>query len=289
MKNVSFAYRDSDGNAHPALKNVTLGFEKGTYTAVLGHNGSGKSTLAKLINMILTSQEGELSGEITVYGKLITDKDITDDDACEVRSHVGMVHQNPDNQIVATTVEEDVAFGPENLGIPSEKLRGIVDGALAEVGMTGYEKFAPHRLSGGQKQRVAIAGVIAMAPDCIIFDEATAMLDPAGRESVLKTIRRLHEEKNITVITITHYMNEATEADRVVVLNEGSVYMDGTPEEIFTQVEKLQSVSLDVPQVTELFYRLKKAGVKVPYLPLHTDEGADLLAKLITEHRSAGI
>lgn len=283
-EDLSFSYRDSEGRLHHALKNVNIAFRRGEYTAVLGHNGSGKSTLAKLLNMIITAEDGELSGRITVFGKEITDKGITESDGFEVRQKIGMVHQNPDNQIVATTVEEDVAFGPENLGIPHPELRERVDSAIIEVGLEGYEKFAPHRLSGGQKQRVAIAGILAMLPECIILDEATAMLDPEGRESVLRIVRDLREKYGITVITITHYMNEATEADRVIILNEGEVFMDGKPDEIFTEVERLKSVSLDVPQVTELFYKLRRAGVDVGELPLHTNEAAEKLADIIKKH-----
>ena len=284
LKDVCFAYRDSEGTLHPALKNINLSFEKGSYTAILGHNGSGKSTLAKLLNLVITSEDGKIDGSIKVFGKEIAGA-LTEDEEYEIRRRVGMVHQNPDDQIVATTVEEDVAFGPENLGVEPSVIRTTVDEALAAVGMTGYEKFAPHRLSGGQKQRVAIAGVLAMHPECIIFDESTAMLDPEGREAVLKTIDELHKSGEVTVITITHYMNEATDADRVIVLNKGEVFMTGTPEEIFTQVDKLRSVSLGVPQVTELFYRLKNEGVYGGELPLHTKEGAIALNELIKNKR----
>ena len=280
IKDLSFSYRDPDGTLHPALKNINLSFGRGTYTAVLGHNGSGKSTLAKLINMVLTREDGDIDGTITVCGKDVTGE-LSDDEAYEIQRRVGMVHQNPDNQIVATTVEEDIAFGPENLGMDPKEIRRIVTDMLKAVGMEGHEKSAPHRLSGGQKQRIAVAGVLAMNPECIIFDESTAMLDPQGREAILKTIDELHRRGDVTIITITHYMNEATDEDRVVVLNRGEVFMDGTPEEIFTQVEKLHSVSLDVPQVTELFYKLKKAGKYSGKLPLHTDEGAEALAGLL--------
>jgi energy-coupling factor transport system ATP-binding protein len=284
LQNVSFAYRDSEGNLHPALNNINLTFEKGSYTAILGHNGSGKSTLAKLLNLVITSEDGKIDGSIKVFGKEINGT-LTEDEEYEIRRRVGMVHQNPDDQIVATTVEEDVAFGPENLGVEPPVIRATGDEALAAGGMTGYEKFAPHRLSGGQKQRVAIAGVLAMHPECVIFDESTAMLDPEGREAVLKTVDELHKSGEVTVITITHYMNEATDADRVIVLNKGEVFMTGTPEEIFTQVDKLRSVSLGVPQVTELFYRLKNEGVYEGKLPLHTKEGALALNELIKNKR----
>ncbi|MBO4422510.1 MAG: energy-coupling factor transporter ATPase [Clostridia bacterium] len=284
IKDLSFSYRDSEGNLHPALHDINLTFERGTYTAILGHNGSGKSTLAKLLNMILTSEDGQIDGQMIVFGQDIT-KDMTDDQAYGLQRRIGMVHQNPDNQIVATTVEEDIAFGPENLGMDPAEIRKTVTEMLEKVGMQGHEKSAPHRLSGGQKQRIAVAGVLAMRPECIIFDESTAMLDPQGRESIMKTIDELHKSGEVTIITITHYMNEATDADRVIVLNHGEVFMDGTPEEIFTQVEALHSVSLDVPQVTELFYRLKKAGRYGGRLPLHTNEGAEALAELINGKR----
>lgn len=282
IRDLSFSYKDSEGTLHPALHGINLDFERGTYTAILGHNGSGKSTLAKLINMVLTREDGVIDGTIKVCGKEVTGE-LTDDEAYEIQCRVGMVHQNPDNQIVATTVEEDVAFGPENLGKDPKEIRRIVTDMLKAVGMEGQEKSAPHRLSGGQKQRIAIAGVLAMDPECVIFDESTAMLDPQGREAILKTIDELHKRGDVTIITITHYMNEATDADRVIVLNRGSVFMDGKPEEIFTQVEKLHSVSLDVPQVTELFWKLKEAGKYSGRLPLHTDDGAEALAGLLNK------
>jgi energy-coupling factor transport system ATP-binding protein len=284
IKDLSFSYKDSEGKLHPALHNIDLNFERGTYTAILGHNGSGKSTLAKLINMVLTSEDGIIDGSITVCGKEVTGE-LSDDDAYDIQCRIGMVHQNPDNQIVATTVEEDIAFGPENLGVDPVEIRKTVTEMLKAVGMEGHEKSAPHRLSGGQKQRIAVAGVLAMHPECVIFDESTAMLDPQGREAIMSTIEELHKRGDVTIITITHYMNEATDADRVVVLNQGEVFMDGTPEEIFTQVEKLHSVSLDVPQVTELFYKLTQAGKYDGVLPLHTEEGAEALKRLVEKRR----
>lgn len=284
IKNLSFSYKDSEGNLYPALHDINLNFKRGTYTAVLGHNGSGKSTLAKLINMVLTREDGVIDGSITVCGKEVTG-DISDDDAYDIQCRIGMVHQNPDNQIVATTVEEDIAFGPENLGVDPVQIRKTVTEMLKTVGMEGHEKSAPHRLSGGQKQRIAVAGVLAMHPECIIFDESTAMLDPQGRDAIMNTIDELHKNTDVTIITITHYMNEATDADRVIVLNQGEVFMDGTPEEIFTQVDTLHSVRLDVPQVTELFYKLKKAGAYGGELPLHTEEGAAALKKLLDDKR----
>lgn len=282
-KDLSFSYIDGDGKPIPVLKNINLSVKKGEFVAVLGHNGSGKSTLAKLINMILTEESGEFDGELYVCGKNIT-SDITEDEIYEVRRHIGMVHQNPDNQIVATTVEEDVAFGPENLGIPREEIRKRVDEALADVGMTEYLHHAPHRLSGGQKQRVAIAGIIAMQPDVIIFDESTAMLDPHGRADVMKIIKELHESGK-TILLITHYMDEAAKADKIIVLNNGQVYKTGTPEEIFSDPEPLRAVRLDVPQVTELFTLLKKAGLPIEKIPTTADDGAELLKTIFKKKR----
>jgi len=262
------------------LKNINLDISEGSFTAVLGHNGSGKSTLAKLMNMILTPTKGK----IYING-LDT---LAEDNLNEVRRIVGMVFQNPDNQLVATIVEEDVAFGPENLGIDPPEIRKRVDAALETVGMTEYKLHAPHKLSGGQKQRIAIAGVIAMYPKIIILDESTAMLDPAGRKEVLNTIKRLNAEKNMTVILITHYMSEAVLADRVIVLNKGEIYLDGSPKQVFSQFDKIKKAGLDVPQVTELMHMLgeeQKTGGKrdklKPYaFPpdiLHTKEAADLI------------
>ncbi len=281
VNSLSFSYYGDNKRPVNVLKDISFSIPKGSFTAVLGHNGSGKSTLAKLLNLILTEEDGIIDGSIKICGKEIN-ASLTEEEIYEIRKTVGMVHQNPDNQIVATTVEEDVAFGPENLGIPSKEIRERVDDALKRVGMTAYAKHAPHRLSGGQKQRVAIAGIIAVRPDIIIFDESTAMLDPHGRDEVMNTIHRLHREKNITVLLITHYMNEAAEADNIIVLNDGRVYMSGTPTEVFSQVDKLRSVSLDVPQVSELMYLIfgKKKGVE---LPIHTDECAELLYKMLKE------
>ena len=257
-QNVSFSY-DAEEAARviPAVDDISLEIKKGDYVAILGHNGSGKSTFAKLLNFILSPTRGK----IFIDGKDITSDDITDDDIYELRSKVGMVFQNPDNQIVATIVEEDVAFGPENLGVPSSEIRKRVDDALEIVGMTNYVKHEPHRLSGGQKQRVAIAGVLAMRPSCMILDEATAMLDPLGRREVMQTVKKLNEEENITVINITHYMDEAAMADRVIVLNDGKIFMEGTPEEIFLKQDELVSIGLDVPQSAALANKLKRAGI----------------------------
>ena len=280
-KDLSFSYKDGDGKSIPVLKNISFSVNEGEFVAVLGHNGSGKSTLAKLINMILTEESGEFEGELSVCGKNIT-ADMTEDEIYEIRRHIGMVHQNPDNQIVATTVEEDVAFGPENLGVPREEIRKRVDEALEDVGMTEYMHHAPHRLSGGQKQRVAIAGIIAMRPDVIIFDESTAMLDPHGRREVMKTIKELNALGK-TIILITHYMDEAAEADRIIVMNDGRIYKSGTPQEIFSDSESLKKVRLDVPQVTELFTLLKEAGLPIQNIPTTTDGGAELLKNLFTQ------
>ena len=276
-ENLCFSYDVEGAVDAPVLKNISLEIEEGSFVAVLGHNGSGKSTLAKLLNMILVPT----SGKIYIDGKDITRDDITDDDINDVRRCIGMVFQNPDNQLVATIVEEDIAFGPENLGLPSAEIRRRVDEALEIVGMTKFARHSPHQLSGGQKQRIAIAGLIAMLPRCIIFDEATAMLDPLGRKEVMNTIKMLNRERGITVLHITHNMDEAVEADRVVVINEGEICLDGTPEEVFSKVEKLQSVGLDVPQVTELFYELRSDGVILPDDIINEKDGADAFAEYI--------
>ena len=259
IENLSYLYDDDAQMSSPVLKNFSLEIKEGEFVAVLGHNGSGKSTLAKLINMILTPTEGK----ITIGGVDVTDPDMTDDEIIAIRKNVGMVFQNPDNQLVATIVEDDVAFGPENLGVPSEEIRRRVDAALDDVGMLEYSKHEPHRLSGGQKQRIAIAGIMAMLPKCIIFDESTAMLDPLGRREVMDSIIRLNREKGITVIMITHYMDEAARADRIVVINDGVALLDGTPEYVFENEDMLRSVGLDVPQGTELVHRLRKAGIDI--------------------------
>lgn len=278
VEDLFFTYDDEDNeNKHYVLKNLSLEIEKGSFVCVLGHNGSGKSTFAKLLNMILTPD----SGKIYIDGDDITRLDMTEDELFEVRRKVGMVFQNPDNQLVATVVEEDVAFGPENLGIEPSEIRKRVDDALSTVGMTEYASHAPHRLSGGQKQRVAIAGIIAMKPECIIFDESTAMLDPQGRKEVMNTIAELNSKQGITVIHITHNMDEAVKADRVVVINEGEVFLDGTPKQVFARVEKLREAGLDVPQVTELFFDLNSDGIALPSDILEEEEGARLLASLM--------
>ncbi len=263
IKNVSFAYDEgSDRPPSPAINNLSLDIAQGSFVAVLGHNGSGKSTLAKLLNLILLPT----SGEIYIDGKRITDPDLSDADYLEIRKNIGMVFQNPDNQLVATIVEEDVAFGPENLGLEPQEIRRRVDSALEAVGMSDFKKHSPHQLSGGQKQRVAIAGIIAMMPKCIVFDESTAMLDPMGRREVMDTILKLKRDYNITVLHITHYMNEAMLADRVVVMNEGSLLMDGAPYEVFKNVELIKRAGLDSPQQFDIIYELNKKGhnIKLP-------------------------
>ena len=259
VEQLNYAYDEDGGQRRRVLRDLSFSVERGEYVAILGHNGSGKSTLAKLLNLILTPD----SGKIIIAGREITDPNLTEDELYEVRRRMGMVFQNPDNQLVATIVEEDVAFGPENLGVPSEEIRRRVDEALALVGMTKYAHHEPHRLSGGQKQRVAIAGIIAMLPDCIIFDESTAMLDPMGRRDVLRIMDNLNRERGITVLTITHYMNEAARADRVLVLNDGELYMQGTPAEIFSHPDRLAAIGIDVPQCTDLVHQLRDAGIAV--------------------------
>ena len=281
-ENVSFYYdSDSDARAIPAVDNVSLEIKKGEYVAVLGHNGSGKSTFAKLLNFILEPS----SGKIFIDSKEITSEDITDDDIYELRGKVGMVFQNPDNQIVATIVEEDVAFGPENLGIPSKEIRERVDMAIETVGMTEYMRHEPHRLSGGQKQRVAIAGVIAMKPMCMILDEATAMLDPIGRREVMNTVKKLNKEENITVLNITHYMDEAALADRVIILNDGKLIMDGTPEKVFSCQEELTKLGLDVPQSTAFANKLKASGIKLDGPTVTPQLCAETVIKALHEKR----
>lgn len=275
-RNLSFSYPgDDDTPEYPALRGVDLDIEEGSFTAILGHNGSGKSTLAKLLCMINTPTGGELY----LLGKNMTAPDITEEDILNARREIGMVFQNPDNQLVATIVEEDVAFGCENLGLPNEEIRRRVDEALRIVGMTKYARHAPHKLSGGQKQRVAIAGTIAMKRKCVIFDESTAMLDPLGRREVMATIERLNREEGITVLIITHYMNEAAMADHIIVMNEGTVLTRGTPSEVFGNPELLWSAGLDVPQTTELLYKMRKAGLDVPLDIFDVKECAAVIAK----------
>ena len=278
-EDLHYSYKDDDGADVPVLRGVSLDIKKGEYVALIGHNGSGKSTFAKLLNMILSPN----SGKIFIGDLEITSPDFTEDDMFAVRRDVGMVFQNPDNQLVATIVEEDVAFGPENLGIESAEIRKRVDEALMAVGMNEYANHEPHRLSGGQKQRVAIAGIIAMKPKCIIFDESTAMLDPIGRRDVMAIMDKLNREDGITVIHITHYMNEAARADRIIVLNDGEVALDGTPREVFYEYGKLKELGLDVPQSTELLFELKKLGFDIDGISITCEECAELLASAINK------
>ena len=273
-EHLSFTYPAEEGQTSTvALEDVSLSIERGSFVVVLGHNGSGKSTLAKHMNAVLLPSGG------TVY---VEGMDTRDEALLlEIRRRVGMVFQNPDNQIVANVVEEDVAFAPENLGVPSEEIRRRVDDALAAVGMSEFTRHAPHLLSGGQKQRVAIAGVIAMAPECIVLDEATAMLDPAGRREVLSAIRALNQERGITVVLITHHMDEAMDADRLIVMNDGKLVIDGAPAEVFTQVEALRAMGLAAPDTVELLFGLRQGGMDVPLDALTVDECADAICKAL--------
>lgn len=270
-ENLQFFYPSQDGGEMVSVfDGLTLSVEEGSFVAVLGHNGCGKSTLAKHLNAVLLPE----GGSVRVFGMDTTDENMLID----IRRTVGMVFQNPDNQLVATIVEEDVAFGCENLGLPSDEIRRRVDEALETVGMSKYARHAPHKLSGGQKQRIAIAGTIAMKRKCIIFDESTAMLDPLGRREVMSTIERLNREEGITVLIITHYMNEAAMADKIIVMNKGTVLTSGTPGEVFGNPELLWDAGLDVPQTTELLYKMRKAGYDVPLDIFDVEECARVIA-----------
>ena len=278
-KELRFSYPAAEGVTPVVLDGVDLSIEAGTFVAVLGHNGSGKSTLAKHMNAILLPS----GGKVYVDGMDTMDED----KLLDIRRTVGMVFQNPDNQIVANVVEEDVAFAPENLGVPPEEIRRRVDDALKAVGMYEFREHAPHLLSGGQKQRIAIAGVIAMEPRCIVLDEPTAMLDPIGRSDVIRTIKKLNRERGVTVVLITHHMDEAAQADRLVVMAKGKVIADGAPKEVFCQVERLRAVGLTVPQTTQLLWELRRAGLDVP-LDALSDEECALALRDLLQGRSAG-
>ena len=274
IEKISFTYPEEEGReTFAALDGVTLDIEAGSFVAVLGHNGSGKSTLAKHMNAVLLPT----GGKVYVDGMDTWDEEVL----LEIRRRVGMVFQNPDNQIVANVVEEDVAFGPENLGVPTEEIRRRVDAALKAVGMESFLLHAPHNLSGGQKQRIAIAGIIAMEPKCIVLDESTAMLDPSGRREVLDTVRQLNREKGITIVLITHHMNEAAMADRVVVMDDGHAVMDGKPREILTRMEDLRAIGLDVPHTVELLHGLREDGFDVPLDALTVEECADAVCSAL--------
>ena len=275
-ENLTYSYPAGEENEQPtlALDGVTLAIKRGSFTVILGHNGSGKSTLAKTFNAVLLPS----GGKVYVEGMDTMDESLL----LEIRRRVGMVFQNPDNQIVANVVEEDVAFAPENLGVPSDEIRKRVDDALEAVGMTQYVKHAPHLLSGGQKQRIAIAGVLAMKPECIVLDEATAMLDPIGRREVLAAVEKLNREQGITVVLITHHMNEAEHADRVIVMNDGLVVMDGKPREVFTRKKELEDIGLAVPDTVSLLFSLREAGLDVPVDAITVEECADAIAKNFT-------
>ena len=271
-KDLTYTYPAPEGETNPpALRGVSVTIEKGSFTVVLGHNGSGKSTFAKHLNAVLLP----CGGAVYVEGMDTRDERML----LEIRRRTGMVFQNPDNQIVANVVEEDVAFGPENLGVPTAEIRRRVDDALAAVGMEQFARHAPHLLSGGQKQRIAIAGILAMEPECIVLDEATAMLDPAGRREVIDTVRRLNRERGITVVLITHHMAEAESADRVIVMNDGQVAMDGAPHDVFAQVDRLHELGLAAPDTVELLHLLREAGMDVTLTGLTVDECADTICR----------
>ncbi len=274
-QDLAFTYPGTEDQVNTrALRGVDVAIERGSFVVILGHNGSGKSTLAKTFNAVLLPS----GGKVYVEGMDTMDESLL----LEIRRRVGMVFQNPDNQIVANVVEEDVAFAPENLGVPSAEIRKRVDDALEAVGMTQFVKHAPHLLSGGQKQRIAIAGVLAMSPQCIVLDEATAMLDPIGRREVLAAVEKLNRDEGITVVLITHHMNEAEHADRVIVMNDGLVVMDGKPREVFTRKKELEDIGLAVPDTVSLLFSLREAGMDVPVDAITVEECADAIAKNFT-------
>ncbi len=272
-ENLKFSYKNQeDGRTYEVLRGIDMEVRKGEFLCVLGHNGSGKSTLAKHFNSILVPTEGKV---------FVGDMDTSDEDKLfDIRQSVGMVFQNPDNQIVATIVEEDIAFAPENLGLPREEIISRVDFALKTVNMEAYRNHSPHKLSGGQKQRVAIAGVLAMMPEVIVLDEPTAMLDPVGRKEIMNTIKTLNREKGMTVVLITHYMDEAAEADRILVMDKGKIKMEGTPKEVFSKVDEVKAIGLDVPQATALAFELNKNGFNLPLDILNTE---DCVSNIIKE------
>lgn len=275
IRNVSHTFETEEGKSFEALKNITAQIRKGEFTAIIGTNGSGKSTLARHLNALLLPTEGEL---------LVDGMNTSDESAVwKIRQKVGMVFQNPDNQLVAAIVEEDVAFGPENLGVPPEEIRERVAQALEKVGMTAYRGQAPSMLSGGQKQRIAIAGVLAMQPDCIVLDEPTAMLDPKGRAEVMATIHELNEKEGITIVLITHFMEEAVTADRVMVIDRGVLQMDGTAREVFSQADKLTEIGLDVPVTADLSRRLRKAGMAVSENCMTDEELGEALCPFVSK------
>ena len=277
VKNVTYEYTDEE-KTFAAVKNLSLNIERGSFTVILGHNGSGKSTLAKMLNGLNKPTSGD------VFADGINTKD--EETEIEVKRKVGMVFQNPDNQIIASIVEEDVAFGPENLGIPPKEIEKRVEDALKAVNMWEFRKSTPHHLSGGQKQRIAIAGIIAMQPECLVLDEPTAMLDPKGRAEIISTLHRLNSEKGITVVLITHYMEEAENADRVIVMNDGEIIADDKPKVIFSDVERLKKVGLNVPQTAELLYNLKKNGFAVDTHALSIKEAAEqIISALHSEEK----
>ena len=275
IRNVSHTFETEEGKSFEALKNITAQIRKGGVSAIIGTNGSGKSTLARHLNALLLPTEGEL---------LVDGMNTSDESAVwKIRQKVGMVFQNPDNQLVAAIVEEDVAFGPENLGVPPEEIRKRVEQALEKVGMTAYRGQAPSMLSGGQKQRIAIAGVLAMQPDCIVLDEPTAMLDPKGRAEVMATIHELNEKEGITIVLITHFMEEAVTADRVMVIDRGVLQMDGTAREVFSQADKLTEIGLDVPVAADLSRRLRKAGMAVSENCMTDEELGEALCPFVSK------
>ena len=272
VNNVTFEYSDGE-RKKTVIEDFSVTFERGSFTVILGHNGSGKSTLAKLLNGLYKPDKGD------VFVNGINTRDESKE--IEIRRRVGMVFQNPDNQLVASIVEEDVAFGPENLGLAPDEIRNRVDNALKSVGMYEQREATPHRLSGGQKQRIAIAGIIAMEPECIVLDEPTAMLDPKGRAEIISTVEKLNKEKGITVILITHFMEEAENADRVIVMNKGSIIADASPKTIFNDISMLKSVGLDVPQTTELLYGLRQRGIKIQTDVISIEETAEEIYKAL--------